>query len=103
MSKPTINNQNIFTLKGVIRHFMRELREPGGHPCEYLYYVDEVAEHTETNEKLVVYQEMAPPHRILAMPIEKFLAKVDKEKYPEVKQEYVFEKHFGYAEQYSNK
>lgn len=97
-----MQQQNIFTLKGVIRHFKRELREPGCHPCAYLYYVDEVAEHTETGERLVIYQEMAPPHRILAMPIDKFLSKVDKEKYPDVKQVYTFEKHFSYGEPYLN-
>ena len=92
--------QNIFNLKGVIRHFERELRKPGSHPCDHLYYVDQVAEHCETGERLVIYQEMWGKHRLLAMPMDKFLAKVDKEKYPDIKQEYVFEKHFCYGEKY---
>ena len=95
-----IQQQNIFTLKGVIKHFERELRKPGCHPCDHLYYVNEVAEHIETGEMLVIFQEMWDKHRILAMPIDKFLAKVDKEKYPGIRQEYVFEKHFCYGEQY---
>lgn len=100
MAKPSLDRQNIFTLKGVIRNFKRELREPGSHPCDHLYYINEVAEHTNTGETLVIFQEMWDKHRILAMPIDEFLAKVDKEKYPDIQQEYVFEKHFCYGEKY---
>ena len=100
MGKPILDRQNIFTLKGVIRNFKRELREPGSHPCDHLYYIDQVAEHVHTGEQLVIFQEMWDKHRILAMPIDEFLAKVDKEKYPDIEQEYVFERHFCYGEKY---
>lgn len=47
-----------------------------------------VCKHTETKEELVVYEHNG---NIWARPKEMFLSKVDKNKYPECKQEYRFE------------
>lgn len=55
-----------------------------------IYKLLTVAEHTETNEDLVIYQAMYADFKIYARPVDMFLSKVDKGKYPDVKQEYRF-------------
>ncbi len=50
--------------------------------------VIEVAKHTETEELLVIYEHNGT---IWARPYEMFISKVDKEKYPDVEQEYRFQ------------
>ncbi len=54
-----------------------------------------IATHTETGEKMVIYQRARDVcsigTRIFARPYDMFASKVDKEKYPDVAQEYRFE------------
>jgi len=44
--------------------------------------------HSETEEKLVIYEHN---NKIWVRPYDMFISKVDKEKYPDIKQDYRFE------------
>ena len=55
------------------------------------YYVLDVATHSETGEKLVVYQKLYDGRDLYVSPLEMFYSDVDKVKYPDVKQEKRFQ------------
>ena len=77
----------------IVQHFKREWVSEG--TSEYLYKVLAFAQHTETGEKLVIYQGLYSPFKVCARPHGMFMSEVDKEKYPDVKQQYRFEKYRG--------
>ena len=74
----------------IVQHFKRE--GVSRDTSEYLYKILAIAEHTETGEKLVIYQALYAPFKIYARPYTMFMSKVDREKYPDSKQEYRFKK-----------
>ena len=66
---------------GRYRHFK-------GKEYEVLY----IAKHSETEEEMVVYRALYGERGIWVRPKEMFFSPVDREKYPDVKQAYRFEK-----------
>ena len=74
----------------IVRHFKREW--VSAETSEYLYKVLAFAQHTETGEKLVIYQALYSPFKVCARPYTMFMSEVDREKYPDIKQQYRFEK-----------
>lgn len=67
-------------VKGIYKHFKGDY-----------YLVEDIAIHSETLEEYVVYRPLYGESKLYIRPLEMFESKVDKNKYPDVKQEYRFE------------
>ena len=87
-------NRPLFEPGDIVQHFKREtIKDPRNN--EYLYKFIGYARHTETGEDLVVYRALYGGKELFARPTKMFYSKVDWNKYPEIKQEYRFEKYHG--------
>ena len=56
-----------------------------------LYFVEDIAIHSEDETKYVVYRALYGDRKLYIRPLDMFLSKVDKVKYPNVEQVYRFE------------
>lgn len=74
----------------IVRHFKRESVD--NKTSMYLYRIINIGIHSETKEKMMIYQGLYGDFSYYVRPLDMFLSKVDKEKYPNIKQEYRFEK-----------
>lgn len=79
-----------FNVGDIVQHFKREKVTEAS--SEYIYKILAFARHSETGERLVIYQGLYPPYKTCARPYEMFISEVDKQKYPDIKQKYRFEK-----------
>ena len=86
------NEDRNFKAGDIVKHFKRETISDETLkiiPTMHLYRIISMdAQHTETGEKLVCYQALYGDGQVYVRPKEMFLSKVDKEKYPDIKQEY---------------
>lgn len=67
-------------INGIYRHFKGDY-----------YLVVDTAKHSETGEMYVVYRKLYEDCSLWIRPLEMFLEKVDREKYPDIEQEYRFQ------------
>ena len=84
----------LFESGDIVQHFKREtISNPQGN--EYLYEIVGEAKHTETGEPLIIYCALYGEGKLYARPREMFYSRVDKEKYPHIKQVYRFTEYRG--------
>jgi len=83
-----------FDIGDIVKHFKREYMTENDDPNKHLYIIRGFAKHTENNEDLVIYQALYSPFETYARPYDLFISKVDKQKYPNIKQKFRLEKYY---------
>lgn len=71
---------NKIVIKGIYKHFKGNY-----------YMVEDIAINSEDDKEYVVYRALYEDAKLYIRPLDMFLSKVDKEKYPDCKQEYRFQ------------
>ncbi|MCR5034349.1 MAG: DUF1653 domain-containing protein [Clostridia bacterium] len=84
---------NRFYPGDIVQHFKRETLDGEAlAQNKYLYKIIGIATHSETGERMMVYQTLYEDNGMYVRPLEMFLSAVDHEKYPKINQKYRFEK-----------
>lgn len=94
-----MNNERL-KVGDIVQHFTREYLKDNwvDSSSKYLYKIIGFAQHSETKEKLVIYQALFKDEKsevnfgLYARPYDMFMSEVDHYKYPDIKQKYRFEK-----------
>lgn len=71
---------NELKIKGIYKHFKGDN-----------YIIEDIAIHSETKEKYVVYRALYGNNELYIRPYDMFLSEVEHEKYPNIEQKYRFE------------
>ena len=92
MSDNKAPKRRSFMIGDIVRHFKYEtLDYDDKRQNKYTYIIRGFAKHTETGEKLVVYQALYGDFEVFARPLDMFISEVDHVKYPDINQKYRLE------------